>query len=77
MSPATFNFPILNFLYHVKDITFESAETCESCLEFLVDRLDSESTHVKLKVRKFKKKSYGLILSTCRCIFDTSFADGI
>ena len=35
----------------MQDITLESEEYCENCLDFLVKRLEEDSAHVKLKVR--------------------------
>lgn len=48
--------PVPGFLYQeINKITHESAENCESCLEFLVDRLNRDTCHVKLKTLKVMK----------------------
>ncbi|KAL4239251.1 AP-4 complex accessory subunit Tepsin [Mactra antiquata] len=44
--------PIPGYLY---EISFESAENCETLCSCLVDRLQSDSTNVKLKVLKLMK----------------------
>ncbi|XP_064618300.1 AP-4 complex accessory subunit Tepsin-like [Liolophura sinensis] len=48
--------PIPGYLYpEISKITLESDGSCESLLEFLVDRLDRNSCHVKVKVLKLMK----------------------
>ncbi|XP_052263402.1 AP-4 complex accessory subunit tepsin-like isoform X2 [Dreissena polymorpha] len=48
--------PIPGYLYkEVSGITTSSIENCETCVEFLVDRLSHDSNHVKLKVLKLMK----------------------
>lgn len=48
--------PIPGYLYQeVSNITLESDGYCESTLEYLVDRLEKNSHHVKLKVLKLMK----------------------
>lgn len=48
--------PIQGYLYQeVNKIAYESEGYCESTLEFLVDRLNKQSCHVKFKVLKLMK----------------------
>ncbi|XP_052781440.1 AP-4 complex accessory subunit Tepsin-like [Mya arenaria] len=48
--------PIPGYLYKdVSDITHSSLENCETCVGFLVERLQHESNHVKIKVLKLMK----------------------
>ncbi|KAL5018753.1 hypothetical protein ScPMuIL_004475 [Solemya velum] len=48
--------PIPGYLYaEISNITLESEGFCESTVEFLVDRLNKKSCHVKIKVLKLMK----------------------
>ncbi|XP_041363764.1 AP-4 complex accessory subunit Tepsin-like [Gigantopelta aegis] len=48
--------PVPGYMYQqISDISHESVGYCESLLEFLVERLDKNSYHVKLKVLKLMK----------------------
>ena len=46
---AEFVFYIMSFMLNT-EIVFESEGYCDSTLEFLVDRLNKQSCHVKFKV---------------------------
>ncbi|XP_045212227.2 AP-4 complex accessory subunit tepsin-like isoform X2 [Mercenaria mercenaria] len=48
--------PIPGYIYNeVSKISLESEENCETLVDFLVERLEKDSTHVKIKVLKLMK----------------------